>query len=149
MEEIIVPEREEVRNYHVLKQDGVMIRYNSLVTGTKREVRELYPSSNWAIIEENALPNNWRDMSIQNGELVPATQEVLATRQTAEYSAAIEAVRKSREEQYRNESDALLFDAIEAFAVSHPEYTEFASWLEAKEAIRAENPKPILKNTGQ
>lgn len=97
----------------------------------------------WLVIPESELPDNWQDMIIQDGKLVDATPEVLSARQAAEYSAAIESVRKSRETQYRSESDALLFDAIEAFAIAHPEYTEFKEWIAKKDEIRNLLPKPI------
>lgn len=51
-------------------------------------------------------------------------------------------VRAQRAAQYQMQTDELLYDALEAFARNHPEYSEFAAWLEAKDRIRQEFPKP-------
>ena len=51
-------------------------------------------------------------------------------------------IRAQRAAQYQMQTDELLYDALEAFARSHPEYSEFAAWLEAKDRIRQEFPKP-------
>lgn len=51
-------------------------------------------------------------------------------------------IRAHRAAQYQMQTDELLYDALEAFARNHPEYSEFAAWLEAKDRIRQEFPKP-------
>ena len=51
-------------------------------------------------------------------------------------------IRAQRAAQYQMQTDELLYDALEAFARNHPEYSEFAAWLEAKDRIRQEFPKP-------
>ena len=51
-------------------------------------------------------------------------------------------IRAQRAAQYQMQTDELLYDALEAFARNHPEYSEFATWLEAKDRIRQEFPKP-------
>lgn len=51
-------------------------------------------------------------------------------------------VRAQRAAQYQMQADELLYDALEAFARNHPEHSEFAAWLEAKDRIRKELPKP-------
>ncbi len=51
-------------------------------------------------------------------------------------------IRAQRAAQYQMQTDELLYDALEAFARNHPEYSEFAAWLEAKDRIRQELPKP-------
>lgn len=50
-------------------------------------------------------------------------------------------IRAHRAAQYQMQTDELLYDALEAFARNHPEYSEFAAWLEAKDRIRQEFPK--------
>ena len=51
-------------------------------------------------------------------------------------------IRAQRAAQYQMQTDELLYDALEAFARNHPEYSEFAAWLEAKDRIRQELPRP-------
>lgn len=51
-------------------------------------------------------------------------------------------VRALRAAQYQMQADELLYDALEAFARNHPEHSEFAAWLEAKDRIRQQIPKP-------
>lgn len=94
------------------------------------------------MIISGEIPQNWQDMTVENGELVPASDEVLAARETARQAAETEAVRSAREARYWAETDPMLFDAMEAYALAHPEDAAFADWLAAKEEIRAAIPKP-------
>lgn len=53
-------------------------------------------------------------------------------------------IRAQRAAQYQMQTDELLYEALEAFARNHPEYSEFTAWLETKDRIRQELPKPTL-----
>ena len=75
-------------------------------------------------------------MSLSEDE--PAT---MALNQEESVSSEI-SIRAQRSAQYQMQTDELLYDALEAFARNHPEYTEFAEWLAVKDRIRAELAKP-------
>ncbi len=76
-------------------------------------------------------------------EDTPTTLEETDENTTPAMSATPQAcIRAHRAAQYQMQTDELLYDALEAFARNHPEYSEFAAWLEAKDRIRQEFPKP-------
>ncbi len=72
----------------------------------------------------------------------PAT---MALNQEESVSSEI-SIRAQRSARYQMQTDELLYDALEAFARNHPEYTEFAEWIAAKDRIRAELAKPETLN---
>ncbi len=104
-----------------------------------------FPPPNCAIVLESELPDNWQDMTIVNGKLVEATADVIATRRQVRIEEEIESVRTSRKIRYENETDTLMIDAIEEFARTHPEYSVFKRWLDAKNKIREDLPKSNLE----
>ena len=76
-------------------------------------------------------------------EDMPTTLEMEAEDATRVMAVTPQAcIRAQRAAQYQMQTDELLYDALEAFARNHPEYSEFAAWLEAKDRIRQELPKP-------
>lgn len=76
-------------------------------------------------------------------EDMPTTLEMEAEDATRVMAVTPQAcIRAQRAAQYQMQTDELLYDALEAFARNHPEYSEFAAWLEAKDRIRQEFPKP-------
>ncbi len=79
-------------------------------------------------------------MSLSEDE--PAT---MALNQEESVSSEI-SIRAQRSARYQMQTDELLYDALEAFARNHPEYTEFAEWIAAKDRIRAELAKPETLN---
>ncbi len=79
-------------------------------------------------------------MSLSEDE--PAT---MALNQEESVSSEI-SIRAQRSARYQMQTDELLYDALEAFARNHPEYTEFAEWIAAKDRIRAELAKPETIN---
>lgn len=132
----------EIQEYRLLSINGNEIKDDGTRWGSLEMLRADFPGSDWAIVPVGEVPGNWSEMTIEAGELVPAPTEVIESRRAARHAARIETVRTARESRYRTESDPTLYDALEAFARNHPEYTEFAEWLTAKDRIRAELAKP-------
>lgn len=58
-------------------------------------------------------------------------------------------IRAQRSVKYQMQTDELLYDALETFARNHPEHTEFAEWLAAKDRIRAKLVKPETQEGGK
>lgn len=104
--------------------------------------REFGPG-NWTMLPTDNLPEGFgpATYTVENGQLVPASAEVLEARREAENARETEAVRSAREARYRTETDQMLFDAMERYAKAHPEELAFADWLAAKNLIREELPK--------
>lgn len=139
-------ETNEIKEYRILYSEGDEIKDNGTRWETFDQLREDFPGPRWAIIPVNEVPENWRDMTIVDGKLVSVSAEILEARKAARQAAELEAIRAARESRYRAETDPIMLDAIEAYAVAHPEDKTFASWLSAKNAIRAQLPKPIIKD---
>lgn len=137
-------QNEIIKEYRLLYIEGDDIKDNGTRWGMPEQLKADFPGPQWAIIPADEVPENWPDMSVVNGELVPASAEVQEARWTTRYAAELEAVRAARESRYRAETDELMQDAIEAYAVAHPNDPVFAVWLEAKNRIRRELPKPTL-----
>ena len=135
-------DQNEIKEYRILYAEDGEIKDNGTRWDTISQLLADFPGPEWAIIPADEVPENWRDMTVVDGALVPALAEVIETRRTIRYAAELEAVRTERESRYRAESDELMFDAIEAYAAAHPDDPAFAAWLAAKERIRQELPKP-------
>lgn len=138
-------EQNEVKEYRLLYVQGGEIKDNGSRYGTPERLRADFPDTDqrtWTIIPADEVPANWREMTVEDGMLVPASAEVILLRQAARVAAETEAVRAARESRYRSETDRLLYDALEAWAAAHAEEPAFAAWLEAKDRIRQELPKP-------
>lgn len=131
---------EMINEYAIFFQKGDAIHYNGTRTGAIEMLRTDFPAA--AIIPVEEVPENWPDMTVENGQLIPAPADVLEARREAENTQKTEAVRSAREARYRTETDPMLFDAMEAYAQAHPEEPAFADWLAAKNLIREELPKP-------
>lgn len=131
---------ETTQKYTVFLMEGIRIVHN----GTRYEPLEVLRADlpEAAIIPVEEVPENWPDMTVENGQLVPAPADVLEARREAENARKAEAVRSARETRYRTETDPMLFDAMEAYSQAHPEEPAFADWLAAKNLIREELPKP-------
>lgn len=135
-------EQNEIKEYRILYAEDGEIKDNGTRWGTWEMLKADFPGPEWAIIPADEVPENWREMTVVDGALVPAPTEVKEARRTARYAAELEAIRTTRESRYRAETDYLMQDAIEAYAMAHPEDPAFAAWLAAKERIRQELPKP-------
>lgn len=138
--------RNEIKEYRLLYAAGDQINDNGTRWGSIEMLRGDFPGPDWAIVPVDSVPDDWSEMTVEAGELVPAPAEVLAVRRATRHAASVAAVRSTRESRYRTESDPTLYDALETFARNHPEYTEFAEWLAAKDRIRRELLKPETLN---
>ena len=132
----------EIKKYRILYAKDGEIKDNGTRWGMPEQLKADFPGPQWAIIPADEVPENWRDMAVVSGELVPAPAEVIEARRVARLAQDTEAVRAARESRYRAETDELMQDAIEAYAAAHPDDPAFAAWLAAKERIRQELPKP-------
>lgn len=135
-------EQNEIKEYRILYVEDDEIKNNGTRWDTLQQLQADFPGPEWAIIPVDEVPENWRDMTVVDGALVPASAEVIEARRVARLAQDTEAVRAARESRYRAETDALMLDAIEAYAAAHPDDSAFAEWLAAKERIRQELPKP-------
>ena len=113
--------------------------------------RELYHSGNLTpataasvglMSAEDKIKLNAVASAMSLSEDEPAT---MALNQEESVSSEI-SIRAQRSARYQMQTDELLYDALEAFARNHPEYTEFAEWIAAKDRIRAELAKPETIN---
>lgn len=142
----------EHNNFEILSIDKSHLKRVSMLSRSIEDLMELvskhnndlYGIGNWLVIPNSVLPSDFsvETYTIVDGKLVPAPAEVLEARQAARLIAQAEEVRAARESRYRAETDTLMFDAIEAYALAHPDDPAFAAWLEAKDRIRQELPKP-------
>lgn len=145
-------EQSEIKKYRLLYVEGDEIKDNGTRWGTLEQLRADFPGDDgrrWAIFPAEEVPENWPEMTIADGGLVAAPAEVLEARHGARQQAERETVRAARESRYRAETDALMYDAMEAYAMAHPEDPAFAAWLEAKDRIRQELPKPQEGGTNE
>lgn len=124
-------------------------------TGALREWVEIYHSGNLAPATASAAGLMSAEDRIKLNSVASAlslpvvTEDTPTTLKEANDDAAPAmavtpqaCIRAQRAAQYQMQTDELLYDALEAFARNHPEYSEFAAWLEAKDRIRQEFPKP-------
>lgn len=72
------------KEYRIFYMDGNAIKDNGTRLGTLEMLENDFPGENWAIILADEVPENWQDMTIENGELVPASTEVMEQRQQIE-----------------------------------------------------------------
>lgn len=140
---------DQVRAYRLLHADGDEIKDNGTRWGSLEMLRADFPGPAWAIIPAEEVPTNWPEMTVEAGELVSASAAVVEARRVARHAEQIAAIRNERQTRYRAESDPTLYDALEAFARNHPEHSEFAEWLAAKDRIRAELTKPETQEGGE
>lgn len=134
----------EIKEYRLLYVENGEVRDNGIRWGTLEQLQSDFPGDDerqWAMIPADGVSENWQEMTIEDGKLVPAPAEVLEARHVARQQAEAEAVRAARESRYRTETDALMYDAVEAYAIAHPDDPAFAAWLQAKNRIRRELPK--------
>lgn len=92
-----------------------------------------YGAGNWAIVPTDELPADFsvETYTIENGQLVPASPEVIAEREAAKRAAFNEAQRLKREAEYRATTDPRVLEII---ADSTP------SMVAMKDAIREKYP---------
>lgn len=139
----------KVNAYRLFHVDSETLFDNGTRWGDLEMLRADFPGSDWAIVPVDEVPANWPEMTIEAGELVPASAEVIEMRRAARHAEQVDTVRRERASRYRVESDPTLYDALEAFARNHPEYDEFAEWLAAKDRIRTELAKPKTQEGGE
>lgn len=132
----------KVNAYRLFHAEGETLVDNGTRWGRLEMLRGDFPGPDWAIVPVDSVPDDWPEMTVEAGELVPAPAETIEARRATRHAACVAAVRSTRESRYRTESDPTLYDALEAFARNHPEHAEFAEWLAAKDRIRAELLKP-------
>ncbi len=72
------------KEYRIFYMDGNAIKDNGTRLGTLEMLENDFPGEDWAIILADEVPENWQDMTIENGELVPASTEVMEQRQQIE-----------------------------------------------------------------
>lgn len=135
-------EQNEIKEYRLLYIDGGEIKDNGSRWGTFEQIKADLPDPGWAIIPADEVPENWPDMTIVDGMPVAAPAEVLEARQKTRIIVEAETVRVARESRYQAETDALMYDAIEAYALAHSDDPAFAAWISAKDRIRQKLPKP-------
>jgi len=122
------------QEYQTLYTEDNQIIDNGTTFGTLEDVQQRFPDPNWVILPMDELPENWHDMTIVNRQLVPASKAVIAKRKALKLIADKERTRATKQARFANETDSLLFDAIEEFAKANPDF--FTTWLTAKAQIR-------------
>ena len=130
------------QEYKTLYTEGNQIIDNGSQFGTLEQVQTNFPDPNWVMTPLDELPENWHEMTIVNRQLVPATPEVIAERQALKLVAEAKDVEVRREQRYRAETDPIMVEVIEVYAMAHPECPMCVKWLEAKQVIKTAIPKP-------
>lgn len=96
----------------------------------------------YALIEVGKEPSNLKELTIENGQLVPATPEVIAERQRLKLLTQREAIRAERQRIYDSEAiSSLYWNWIES-----SDEVDKQLWIEAKNQVRQELPYPEINN---
>lgn len=112
----------------------------------KKEITGLfnneYGTGNWAVIPTTDLPADFSvdTYTIENGELVRASDELIADRLHIKALAQREAIRAQREARYNSEEiSSLYWNWVES-----GNEADKAKWIQAKNVVRAELPYPEI-----
>jgi len=126
------PQVSEAAWYRIFLQDGNDIIDNGTRLAPVEQLQKDLPGA--AIIPIAEVPPNWADMSVQDGNLVPASPEVITgrvARKKAAHNAQMDGLRFIA---YQNESDPIYMK------YQRQEATE-QEWLSKIEEIRQRYPK--------
>lgn len=84
-----------IQEYVIFLKEEDAIHNNGTRFGTFDMLRADFPQA--AIIPADEMPENWPDMTVENGQLVPASAEVLEARRKAENTRKAEVLRAERD----------------------------------------------------
>ena len=126
------------KEYRIFRLQDGDIRDNGTRIDTLKALKECLQGEDIAIMPVGDAPENWQDMTITGGKLVPASDEEIAARSEMAISQEKSKISAARKERYAQETDPLLFGILEEMAAQYP---ELLPWVEAKEQIRQEIPK--------
>lgn len=123
----------------LINQSATLLRLDEpmskdlIISERAESYNAVYGIGNWAIVPTDELPADFsvETYTIENGQLVPASPEVIAEREAAKRAAFNEAQRLKREADYRAMTDPLVLELI---ADSTP------SMVAMKDAIREKYP---------
>lgn len=121
-----------IREYKIIKSEGIHLREaTGSLFGDKEDLIALY--KDYLIIPISDLPADFspETYTIENGKLVKASEELIASRQAASLAAYNEGQRVLREAEYRASTDPRVLELI---ADADPEIAAM------KADIRARHP---------
>lgn len=89
--------KDEIKEYRIFYMDGNAIKDNGTRLGTLEMLQNDFTGENWAIIPVDEVPENWLEMTIENGELVPALPGIIKQRQQVENEQKAALLREQRD----------------------------------------------------
>ncbi len=99
----------EPAEYAILIQDGNRIKYNGTRFDAIERLHTDFATIDVAIIPAAEVPENWAEMSVKDGALVPASEEVIAARKETAKEAHNADMDRLRQVAYVEEADPLFF----------------------------------------
>lgn len=89
--------KNEIKEYRIFYTEGNEIKDNGTRLGTLEILQNDFPGENWAIILVDEVPENWREMTIENGKLVQAFPKIIKQRQQIENEQKAALLREQRD----------------------------------------------------
>lgn len=124
--------------YATLYEVEGVIKLNDIREGELEQIQADLPD--FAIIPAEELPDTWEQMTVEDGQLVPASEDVIAQRWAGKIAVDNEAIRATRERLYRSLTDPALVEALEAMASLENAPMPLKVWKQEKDQIRVQNP---------
>ena len=116
----------EIKEYAIFFVEGEELRDNGTRWGTLEMLRADFPDG--AVIPVEEVPENWPDMTVENGELIPAPAEVLEARREAEKVRKAEALRAERDGRLA-ETDKYLIPDFPISEQQREQYRAYRQYL--------------------
>ncbi len=120
--------KNEIKEYRIFYTEGNEIKDNGTRLGTLEILQNDFPGENWAIILVDEVPENWQDMTIENGELVPALPGIIKQRQQVENEQKAALLREQRD-KLLYETDKYMLPDYPITEEEREEYRKYRQYL--------------------
>lgn len=116
--------KNEIKEYRILYMDGNAIKDNGTRLGTSEMLETDFPDKNWVVIPVDEVPSNWRDMVVENRQLIPAPKKIMKIRKQTENARKSEALRIERDGKLAETDKYMIPD----FPISEEEREQYKTY---------------------
>lgn len=117
-----------IKEYRIFYTEGNLIKDNGIRLGTLEMLQNDFPDENWAIIPVEEVPDNWREMTIENRKLVTASAETIKQRQQVENEQKAALLREQRD-KLLYETDKYMLPDYPITEEEREEYRQYRQYL--------------------
>ena len=116
--------KDEIKEYRILYMEGIAIKDNGTRLGTLEMLETDFPDNRWVVMRIDKVPSNWRDMVVENRQLIPAPKEIMKIRKQTENARKTEALRIERDGKLAETDKCMSSD----FPISEEEREQYRAY---------------------